>query len=483
MRLTLLQVIVLGLVLVAFASLVYAVVAQELEKRLAYTVYLSGLEAKGALKDVTLAPPGAIDPFALPASPDYANLTLYVQYVSVDGQVLEMSPNLEHPLPVSPQTIQQVLGEGKTDVHQSLKLPGEWIEVYSARWTPPGAAAGTPAGVLQIAAAEPTIAGDLQRIGLILAGVVLVATAAAAWIGWTVIGKALRPVDELARSAREIGAAADFSRRLPELPERDEIGRLAATFNTMLADLDHAFTTQRRFLADAAHELRTPLAVIRANAETWLRSERQAEQTSAARTVAREADRLGRLVTDLLILARGDVGQPLIRRSIALDTLLLDVYRQQLLLAEGVNLVLGDFDQVTVAGDPDRLRQLVLNLVDNALRFTPAGGTVTLDVTREDAWAILRVRDTGPGIPAEHLPRIFDRFHRVDEARARDTGGSGLGLAISQEIAHAHGGRIEVTSEEGHGTTFTVLLPVSREEPPNTAATEPGAPSPGTDGS
>ena len=173
---------------------------------------------------------------------------------------------------------------------------------------------------------------------------------------------------------------------------------------------------------------------------------------------------MGRLVADLLTLARGDAGQPDARRPVQFDSIVVDVYRQARTLTDDVTLILAEFDQVMVSGDPDRLRQLVLNLVDNAIRYTPPGGSVTLELAQSPGWATLRVRDTGQGIPAEELPRIFDRFYRVDVARTRRSGGAGLGLAISQEIAQAHGGRIEVSSEASRGTVFTVHLPTITAE-------------------
>jgi signal transduction histidine kinase len=175
--------------------------------------------------------------------------------------------------------------------------------------------------------------------------------------------------------------------------------------------------------------------------------------------IARECERMGRLVTDLLALARADAGQVLARRPLMLDTLLVDVYQQARYQAPQVKLTIGDLEQVEMLGDADRLKQLLLNLVDNACRYTPAGGTVTLGLVERDGLASLLVSDTGSGIPPEDLPHIFERFYRADHARNREIGGTGLGLAISQVIAEAHGGRIEVESEVGVGSTFTVHLP------------------------
>lgn len=455
--------------LAAFAVLVYVVVAHELERRLDYTIFLRGLEAKKTLLAVTQQPVGAIDPFTLPSSPDFANQTLYVQYVGADGRVLATSSNLREPLPVAPETIRQAL-TGKETVQESLHRPGQRVVVYSARWRRPGTPAGEPSGVLQLAAAEPTPEGDLRRLTLVLVAVVLTVTGAAAGFGWLLVANSLRPVDAMARTARSIGSSADFSRRLPVPPQQDELRRLAETFNEMLTRLEAAFRSQQQFLTDAAHELRTPLTAIRTNLEIWLRGgdRPSAERQAAARSTVRETDRMGRLVAGLLFLARGEAERSPRRDPVALDRLLLDVYGLQRPLAGQVELVLADFEQVWVEGDADQLRQLVLNLVDNALRYTPAGGRVTLGLARQGEWAMLRVSDTGPGIPPAHRPHIFDRFYRVDDARARHTGGAGLGLAISQQIAQTHGGRIEVASEEGRGTTFTVVLPaISTPEPPS----------------
>jgi signal transduction histidine kinase len=196
--------------------------------------------------------------------------------------------------------------------------------------------------------------------------------------------------------------------------------------------------------------------------ETLLRQSRGTpnERDESLRSVLRETDRMSRLVADLLALARADAGQPLDCRRLTLDTLLLEVYQQEKALGQGVQLALGELEQVEIVGDRDRLKQLMLNLADNALRYTQPGGVVTLDLAQRAGSVVLRVRDTGPGIPPEHLPRIFERFYRADEPRSRNAGGTGLGLAICKWIAEAHCGRIEVVSQVGVGSVFTVILPL-----------------------
>jgi signal transduction histidine kinase len=183
---------------------------------------------------------------------------------------------------------------------------------------------------------------------------------------------------------------------------------------------------------------------------------------------------MGRLVTDLLALARADAGQLLMRRPVMLDALLVDVYQQARSQASHVRLAIGDLEQVEMLGDPDRLKQLLFNLVNNACRYTPDGGRVTLALVERNGVASLTVSDTGPGIAPEDLPRIFERFYRTDHARSGEVGGTGLGLAISQVIAEAHGGRIEVESQVGAGSTFTVMLPTGLTTPAAASRSDSG---------
>ena len=245
----------------------------------------------------------------------------------------------------------------------------------------------------------------------------------------------------------------------------DELGRLTDTINDMLGRLETLFQMQQRLVADVSHELRTPLTTIQGNLDLLRRgaADDPAMRGEALHAIGAETERMRRLVNDLLLLAQADAGLKLILQPVELDTLLLDVYRQTNVMAGGVALRLGAEDQAMVQGDADRLRQLLLNLVVNALKYTPAGGEVTLGMRRSDGWVQVSVSDTGVGIAPEDLAHIFDRFYRADPSRAC-SGGFGLGLPIAQWIAQAHGGRIEVVSELGKGSTFTVWLPETRVE-------------------
>lgn len=233
-----------------------------------------------------------------------------------------------------------------------------------------------------------------------------------------------------------------------------------------LRPIQAAMNSQRAFIADASHELRTPLSVVRANAELLRRhpSEPVSANHDAVDGIIAESDRLGRVVGQMLTLAQADAGQATLSLSeVALDELADEVARRMRLLAaeRGVSLATDLDGPVRLRGDGDRLRELIVILTDNAIKYTDAGGKVCLEVRRPSRGkAMLRVSDTGHGIPAEALPRIFDRFYRVDKARSREEGGTGLGLAIARWIAEAHGGSsIRAESAPGVGTTITVDLP------------------------
>ncbi len=274
-------------------------------------------------------------------------------------------------------------------------------------------------------------------------------------------GRALSPVDKVTRLARLI-SAEDLGQRLNlRLPD-DEVGRLARTFDEMIARLDDAFRRQREFIADASHELRTPLTIIKGQIDVSLQKEREpAAYKDVLRAVNDEVDRLIRLVANLLTLTRADAGQiPLTLETLNISDLVASAVEQVRPLAgqRGIQLQLQAETPATIRADEDLLLQLLLNLLDNALKYTSAGGQVTAGWSLHGAQVALRVRDTGSGIPDEHLPHLFDRFYRVDGARSRAEGGVGLGLAISRWIAEAHGGSISVESAQGEGSTFTVQL-------------------------
>ena len=279
--------------------------------------------------------------------------------------------------------------------------------------------------------------------------------------GWVVARRALSPVSSLTNAAAAIAASRQFSRRVAEGPAHDELGRLAHTFNAMLASLQDAYESQVRFVSAASHELRAPLTVIQANLDL-LQAKRitELERDTAVVEASAEAARMARLVGDLLVLARADAGVPIRRDPVELDRVVLEVIGEARHLARGQRLEVTRVEPVLVRGDSDRLKQLFLNLVENAIKYTPSTGRVRVSIIRRAREAVVEIRDTGVGISADDLPRVFERFFRADPARSRDPGGSGLGLSIAQWAAAEHAGSIQLASRLGEGTTVTVRLPV-----------------------
>lgn len=283
--------------------------------------------------------------------------------------------------------------------------------------------------------------------------------------GWFLARQGLAPVGAMARRARQLGAGS-LDRQLPVANPRDELGQLATSFNELLARLDAAFDEQRRFMADASHELRTPLSVMSTAAGVTLKKEHREEEEyrEALQMMAEQTRRLSRIVQDMFILARADAGHyPLQNRALYLNDLLAEVARAGGLLAsdKGVTVELTNLPEAAFHGDEDLLRQMVMNLMDNAVKFTPARGVVRLSLTRRADEYLLSVSDTGPGIPAPARDHVFERFYRADKARSRsEDGGAGLGLAIARWIAQAHDGDLELADSGGTGATFVARLPL-----------------------
>jgi heavy metal sensor kinase len=273
--------------------------------------------------------------------------------------------------------------------------------------------------------------------------------------------RALKPVDKIAQTAQEI-EESDLSRRI-NVNTKDELGRLAATLNEMIGRLDKAFQRQKQFTSDASHELRTPLAVIEAESTLALQKERPSDDyRQSLEIVSREASQMSSTIDQLLTLARADAGKEQwnfteVDLGKLISNLSTDV--EVLCQEKGLSFQLGQLPDLVVKGDEAKLRELFMNLLDNAIRYTPSPGTISVSFRHEEQMAVVTIKDTGIGIPAEDIPLIFERFYRVDKSRSRTGGGSGLGLAICRHIAEVHGGKIEVESRVGEGSTFTVWLP------------------------
>ncbi|HEX8090748.1 MAG TPA: HAMP domain-containing sensor histidine kinase [Blastocatellia bacterium] len=284
--------------------------------------------------------------------------------------------------------------------------------------------------------------------------------------GLWIANKALRPVDRLTRAAERIGRG-NLNERVEEVSSNDEIGRLAATFNEMISKLEQAFERERRFTADASHELKTPLAVLRGDIEVALRRDRPPEEYKRVLASSlEEIARLTKLTDDLLTLARSDAGERVLElEPVRLDKLAAEAHAYIQPLAESVGITLGynaPRPPIIVEGDEKRLKQLLVNLLDNAIKYTPPGGSVRLALAAEDSSALIEVSDTGRGIPADALPHVFERFYRRSDPKDSRVTGFGLGLAISKWIVDAHGGIIEIDSADGKGSRFRVRLPTAK---------------------
>jgi signal transduction histidine kinase len=304
-----------------------------------------------------------------------------------------------------------------------------------------------------------------QTLLIVLIIAAILAMLIAGLAGWITTGQALAPLNSVTQTALQITRADDLSRRIPyEGPPDDEVGQLIHAFNQTLGRLEYLFNSQRRFLADVGHELRTPLTVIKGNIDLMRRMSCTDEESMSS--VESEVDRMTRMVGDLLLLAQAESGNlPLARRIVELDTILLEVMAQMKVLAGNkLQLRIDEIDQVLVCGDNDRLKQVLVNLISNAIKYTPPKGEVVVGLGKENELAWVKVVDNGPGLPPEDLPYIFERFYRGEKSRTRskDGKGYGLGLSIAYWIVRNHGGNIQVTSKEGQGTTFQVWLPLSQ---------------------
>jgi heavy metal sensor kinase len=303
---------------------------------------------------------------------------------------------------------------------------------------------------------------ELSELRFVLLTVLPIGMLAAIIGGYWLAGRALQPIHRITETTRKI-TAQNLAERIPVANNEDELGRLADTLNAMIGRLDHAFDAMRQFTADASHELLTPLTAMRTETEVALRADRPAEQYRRVLTsILEEVERLTKLADSLLLLSREDTHAiQLCRKPVQLDEVIRGVVEHTTVLADAANVKLevGQLPRATVEADVDCLRQVFFNLLDNAVKYTQPGGSVTVCGHATESDVTVEVSDTGSGIPPESLPRVFDRFYRVDKSRSRQMGGTGLGLSICKSLIERHDGRIEVESAVGKGSTFRVILP------------------------
>jgi signal transduction histidine kinase len=451
LRLTILYSALTGGILLIFGVLVFFLVNVLLVTQIDDTI----LQAyAGLMKDLRVSSSGGITPSVMTE----LNLTTNISYQVWDqhGRLSFSSPNLG----VFDRPLDPVGFQSKISIYHDSYPTWGHLRVL----TVPLEAGGRPIGVLQMAASMVVV--DLAR-RILLEIIVIIAAASmtvAAAASWFAIEQALSPLTAVTETALQISRADDLSQRIPNPSSKhDETGRFIDAFNETLERLEQIFTSQQRFLADVSHELRTPLTVIKGNVDL-MRRMKQVDEESLD-TIEDESDRLTRLVGNLLLEAQAESGKlPLYFSPVELDTLLLDVFKEMRVLArDRVIIRLTEIDQIIVNGDRDRLKQVLINLISNAIKYTPKGGEVFLSLGKMGDNARLIVRDTGQGIAVEDMPHIFERFFRAEKSRTRSkTSGFGLGLSIAYWIINHHGGRIEVNSAENKGTTFCIYLPIPK---------------------
>ncbi len=457
-RLTLWSVALLGLMLLAFSVVLYAALSHNLYQQVDDDLLLAARQATSEIGQeggqFTLASIG--NDGAMGALRERG---LALRLLDLSGKVLDQSgPNVNVAVPTSTLAVARA---GQTEF-ATLDVSGRGtaLRIYSV----PYQVGGRTAGIVQVSLGLAATQATLGQLLIILAVSIPITLLVAALLGLFLAGRALQPIERITRAAARIEAEHLDQRLDLDLPD-DEVGRLARTFDAMLTRLDDAFRRQQQFTADASHELRTPLAIMRGDIDVTLRRPRSpAEYRRTLSDTGDEVERMTRLVEDLLLLAQEDSNQPLIQREpLDLAKLLHTVAAQvgQWAEAKGQRLCLELAPTLPLNGDRDKLARLFLNLLDNAIKYSPEGGQIIVNgrCTTGDE-IVVEVQDEGPGLAAEDRAHLFDRFYRADAARSRASGGVGLGLAIAQSIALAHGGSILVSSEVGGGSIFSVRLPL-----------------------
>jgi len=454
LRLTLLYSTVAGGILLTFGAAVYIIITILLLNQANNTLAST---ARDIIQKTHMNSLAQIDVAPLPLLDLTSNV--YAQLWGEDHKIKATSPGIASMSdPLDPIGLQ-----ASGPIYRENFVHNVHLQVLSI----PLRAGEDNVGILQVATNLGVVDAARRDLLKILLISTLIATLFAGLGSWIVLGRVLAPLGVATEAALAINRADDLSRRIPyDAASNDEIGNLIEAFNQTLERLENLFTSQQRFLADVSHELRTPLTVIKGNADL-MRHMKQFDEESLF-SIDQEAGRLTRLVGGLLLLTQADSGKlTLNKQPVELDTLLLEVFQEMHILAGNkVNLKIAGIDQIQFNGDRDRLKQVLLNLVGNAIQYTPQGGDVRMGLARVGDQARIIVRDTGPGIPSEDLPYIFDRFYRAEKSRTRSSSpGFGLGLSIAKWIVENHGGTINVESKEGQGTTFAIWLPLEKSVP------------------
>lgn len=470
-KLTIWYTSVLALVLIAFGGGVYALLTVRINGQLEANLRQSADTVWPVFWTAGVRVPGLDETNPLvvprPAQDPFRAAEVFVEILDANARVVGISSNLfaDQPTTYKPLDLDALATlRASTDVLNGEVFSIIRPNVRSSLYVLTRAQRGPEnelIGFLQVATSrEPLESAQYQLLISLLvlgsAGLIISAV-----LGAFLARRALRPVDRITQTALAIYRAENLGRRVPVHRAEDEVGRLSAAFNEMLDRLSSLFTAQQRLVADVSHEMRTPLTVIRGNVD--LLNAMGCADPESLDALRKETDRMTRMVGDLLLLSQADAGQLSMQiHPTRLASVIADVERSGRVLAgERVRVSAVADPAVVIAADPDRLKQVLLNLTDNAIKHTPDGGDVRLEATGVfNGFARISVIDTGIGIPEDDVLHVFERFYRVDKSRSRERGGIGLGLSIAQKIVEAHKGRITVSSKVGVGTTFDVYVPV-----------------------
>jgi heavy metal sensor kinase len=452
--------LLLASALLLFDILFYTVLSDHLAQDFDNTLRVSAADIAAALapdQDGTLDAddirPGVLEPMSVD---DASKPGVFVQILDERGHAVASSGTR---LPIDRGTVHRVLAGSEVV---------DWVgrdERLRVVYRPGLDQSGKIVGVIQVAQSGRLLDAALGEVRTLLVAGTILTLVGTGVLGWLLIGRALRPVSALTSAADHIVATGRLDARIVHDGSSDEVGTLVRSFNLMVGRLERSFTQQRQLLADTSHELRNPLTVLRANLEIIEEMDASDELYEVASEAHVEVVRMTRLVNDLLLLGQGDSSQALEWKPVDLAPLLDRIMERARLVSAGHEIEASEVESMTVTGDADRLYQAIWNLVENALRYTPVTGRVSLAVRHEHGQAVIRVQDNGPGIGTEHQGRIFERFYRVDSARSRRSGGTGLGLAIVRWIAEAHGGQVTLTSRPGQGCTFEITVPAITSAP------------------
>lgn len=458
-RLTVWYTLLLGIILITFSVLLYLVLKFSLHAQVDRNLEDRAQQIGAGIEADTVINLKTGEVF-LPKLNIFSSPSILIQVIRIDGSLVSSTNSAGTAHFPNDAEILAANQNGKP-IFKTLTVDGTPIRVYST----PIIVGPQAVGAVQVGQSIKVIENTLQQVFFLLTAGTVAALVLASLVGAFLAWAALRPIEKINQAAARIVGAQDLKQRLPFSNTNDEISRLTGTINEMLERLDNFFQAQVRLSADVSHELRTPLTIIRGNIDLLRRGAafNPDELQETLSIIEGELDRMSRIVADLLLLSQADAGLSLRMQPVELDTIILDVYRQAQVVANGVNIQLGHEDLAIVQGDPDRLKQLLINLVTNAIKHTPSGGSVTLSLHREPEWVRISVADTGRGIAPNVLPHIFERFYRAKDV---DQKGTGLGLSIAQWIAEAHGGQITVTSELGKGSVFTLWLPNRSDSKP-----------------